>query len=287
MSNNNVPPRSAVDDATVRQQQERISKLAREAMPDLPKRFYSDVTTAVADDAPESNPSFRVLLDGRAMRTPAKNIFEVPSQAMAEAIAAEWRAQGDVIDPRTMPLTRLSNVVIDGVIGNPQPLRDEIVKYGLNDLVCYRAEAPLGLIEVQQRHWDPVVDWAATIFYARPLVATGIMPVTQPEQIGTGLAKWAGDRDPFALAAVHVTTTMTGSALLTAMLVSGRIDREAFWTAAHVDEDWQISQWGEDAEAQERRAKRRVEFDAAYETLTLAHAADAGFNSSSVSSGST
>jgi chaperone required for assembly of F1-ATPase len=257
-------PFGPLDPEAIRQQEERIRKLAREAMPDLPKRFYKEVGTreAAAPVAPDA-PHYEITLDGRPMRTPAKKVFQVPGDELATAVADEWAAQETLIDPRTMPLTRLSNVVIDGVVDKPEALREEIAAYVMNDLVCYRADGPSGLIDLQARHWNGALDWAESELGARPALATGIMPVDQPDALRDGMHRAIAPLSPFALAAVHVITTMTGSALFAAMLVAGAIGEDELWTAAHVDEDWQITQWGKDAEAAERRAKRRIEFDAA------------------------
>ena len=212
---------------------------------------------------------FRVLLDGKPIRTPAKRDLALPTAALAEAIAAEWAAQAAHVDPATMPLTRLANSAIDGVAGREAEVRADIAKYAGSDLVCYRAEGPEGLVERQCRAWDPILEWARETLGARFEVATGIMPVAQPDAGRAAVAEALAHLDAFTLAALHVMTTLMGSALLALGHARGRLSAEAAWAAAHVDEDWQISQWGEDAEAEARRERRWAEMQAASRMLSL------------------
>ena len=204
------------------------------------------------------------------MRTPAKNRLLLPTAALAAAIAQEWQAQVDVIDPAEMPLTKIANTGIDGVADNMVDVRREIVAYASNDLLCYRAEHPQELVDRQARSWDPVLAWAEKECGIALKVATGIMPVAQSQDaLSAADAAWR-ELDAMALAAGHVLVSLSGSNLLALALVRGYMDTDAAWAAAHVDEDWQISQWGEDAEAQARRELRHREFQAAAEFLRLA-----------------
>jgi chaperone required for assembly of F1-ATPase len=213
--------------------------------------------------------AFRILLDGKLARTPAKAELALPTRPLAEAIAAEWAAQGDHIDAATMPLTRLVNTAIDGVTPRLAQVRADIAAFASSDLVCYRAEGPEPLVEAQCQKWDPVLAWARDALGARFAVATGLMPVAQPEGAIAAVAAALEDLDPFRLAALHVMTTLTGSALLALAHARGALTVEAAWAAAHVDEDFQISQWGEDAEAAARRARRWAEMQAASRLLAL------------------
>jgi chaperone required for assembly of F1-ATPase len=231
------------------------------------RRFFATATVA-ADAAP----LFRILLDGRPVRTPKKRLLELPSRVLADAIADEWTRQGAEIDPATMPLTRIANSTLDGVAGNEQALRDDIAAYAMNDLVCYRAEGPPELVRRQAALWDPVVGWVGTRLGVRLRLAEGVMPVVQPDALRDGfLARLAG-HDAFRLAALHVVTTLTGSAAIALALDDGAIDAAGAWAAAHVDEDFQISQWGQDAEAEIRRQRRWAEMQAAVAFLGLAAA---------------
>ncbi|ODR98642.1 ATPase [Methyloceanibacter methanicus] len=231
--------------------------------PSLPKRFYKDVTVSDEDG------HAAILLDGRPVRTPGKAHLAVPNAALAEAIADEWRAQGEEIDPHTMPLTKLANSAIDGVEGQEAAVVDDIVAHAGSDLLCYRASGPEGLLALQTQHWDPVLAWAADALGAPLSLAEGIVHVTQPEASLAALRGQIEALNAHALAALHVMTTLTGSALLPLAVARGELSPEAAWEAAHVDEDWQIGQWGEDAEARQRRQNRKRDFEAAARMLAL------------------
>lgn len=231
--------------------------------PSLPQRFYKDVTVADEDGLAA------VHLDGRPVRTPGKAPLAVPSAALAEAVADEWRAQGKEIDPRTMPLTKLVNSAIDGVLGKEAPVIDDILAHAGSDLLCYRASGPEGLLALQAEHWDPVLAWAACALSAPLSLAEGVMHVTQPDASIAALRGEIEGLDAFRLAALHVMTTLTGSALLPLAVVRRQLTPEEAWAAAHVDEDWQTGQWGEDAEAKVRRQNRKRDFDAAARLLEL------------------
>jgi chaperone required for assembly of F1-ATPase len=228
-----------------------------------PKRFYRTVSVAGAA------PAIRVLLDGRPMRTPGKRELAVPSQALAEALAAEWEAQGERIDPAAMPLTRLVNSAIDGVSGRETEVRADIAKYAASDLLCYRVEGPAELVRRQAEAWDPVLAWAREALGADFILGQGIVPVAQPKAATAAVERALAELDAFRLAAHHVVTTLTGSALLALAHAGGRLTAEEAWAAAHVDEDWQISQWGEDTEAKARRGRRRLDMEAASRLLAL------------------
>ncbi len=234
------------------------------------KRFYKTVSVAAAPaSADGAREEYRILLDGKPVRTPAKGVLAVPSRALAEAIAAEWEAQRDHIEPATMPLTRLVNSTLDGVRGREAEVRAEIAKYAASDLVCYRAGEPVGLMRRQAELWDPVLAWSRAALGADFRAAEGLMPAAQPAAGPAAVARELAARDAFALAALHVMTTLMGSALLALAHARGRLTAEASWTAAHVDEDWQIAKWGEDAEAAARRLRRWTEMQAASRMLAL------------------
>ncbi len=230
----------------------------------LRKRFYSQ-----ADVGEVESGAFALLLDGKPAKTPAQRPVSAPSRVLAGKIADEWNAQQEVIDPARMPLTRLANAVIDAVADAPGPVADEVAQYLGSDLLCYRAEAPAGLVELQTRHWDPVLAWARETLGVRFTLAQGIVHVAQPgEAIAAACARIPAE--PWRLGAVSAITTLTGSGLLALAFEHGAVEPEAVWAAAHVDEDWQMSQWGRDEAAVERRTHRRTEFDAAVAVLRLA-----------------
>jgi chaperone required for assembly of F1-ATPase len=234
----------------------------RGARPQLRKRFYSQAHLG------EGEGGFALLLDGKPVKTPARRALVAPSRVLTEKIAGEWNAQAELIDPGRMPLTRLANAVIDAVADAPRPVADEVANYLGSDLLCYRAEAPVGLVELQARHWDPVLAWARDTLGARFVLAQGVMHVAQPKQ-AVDAARTGIPMDPWRLGAVSMITTLTGSGLLALALNVAALDADAAWAAAHVDEDWQISQWGSDEAVVERRAYRRAEFDAAEAVLQL------------------
>ncbi len=234
----------------------------RGARPSLRKRFYDKAETVVA---PEGH---AVRLDGKPVRTPAGQVLAAPTQPLGEAIAAEWSAQADMIDPARMPLTRLANAIIDGVADRPAPVAAEIEKYLGSDLVCYRAGSPRGLAERQASLWDPVVHWARETLGAPFNLGEGVVFVTQPEA-ALAAARNAIPADPWRLGAVNTVTTLTGSALLALALAHGRLTADEAWQAAHVDEDWNMEEWGRDELALERRAFRFVELQAAATVLRL------------------
>jgi chaperone required for assembly of F1-ATPase len=228
-----------------------------------PKRFYRAVSVDGAA------PAFHVLLDGKPIRTPAKRELTLPAKALAQAVAAEWEAQGERIDPAAMPLTRLVNSALDGVAEREAEVRAEIAKYAGSDLLCYRANGPSELVRRQAVAWDPILAWASETLGAHLATAQGIVPVAQPEAATTAIESALARLDPLALAAHHVMTTLTGSALLALAHGRGRLTAEDAWAAAHVDEDWQISQWGEDAEANARRQRGWTDMQAASRLLRL------------------
>lgn len=228
----------------------------RVTRPQLRKRFYERAHVG------EAMPGFPVLLDGRPVKTPAGRTLALPTAPLADAVAAEWNAQDQHIDPATMPLTRLSNTILDGVAETPAPVADEIAKYLGSDLLFYRAEAPDGLVRRQAQHWDPVLAWARDTLGARFVLSEGVMFVAQP-QGAVAAARGVIPSDPWRLGALHVMTTLTGSALLALGVLHGQLDVDDAWRAAHVDEDWNMDFWGRDEVALRRRAARFAEMQAA------------------------
>jgi chaperone required for assembly of F1-ATPase len=240
-------------------------KAAQRGMrPPVLKRFYKQAT------AGETEGGFALLLDGKTAKTPAKKRLVVPGLALAEAIAAEWKMQGSEIDPAKMPLTRLANLAIDRVEEEAASIREEIVRYASSDHVLYRAGEPEGLVALQAAHWDPILEWTRSALGARFILAEGVNFVAQPEAALAAVriegGKWPV---PFALAALASLTSLAGSALIALALACGRLSAVDAWNAAHVDEDWNTRQWGEDDETASRRAQRFSEFEAAAKMLAL------------------
>ena len=230
----------------------------------LPKRFYQEVAIEDKGDGAAS-----LRLDGKPVRTPGKAPLVLPNRKLADAVAEEWRAQGERIDPATMPLTKLANSAIDGVRGREEAVVDDIMAHAGSDLLCYRAEGPEGLVAAQGTHWDPVLAWAKAALDAPLVLGKGVVHVVQPESSLARIKQELKGRDAFSLAALHVMTQLTRSALLALAVALRRLTPEEAWKAAHVDEDWQVNLWGEDADAAARRENRRRDFDASARLLTL------------------
>jgi chaperone required for assembly of F1-ATPase len=223
------------------------------------KRFYKDVT--IADGA--------ILLDGRTVRTPARAALAVPSPALAEAIAEEWRGQGETIDPRTMPLTGLANAAIDRAAPDPQAFVAMLAAYAETDLLCYRAAEPPDLVAAQAQAWDPLLDWARKRYDVHFAVTAGIVHIAQPPATVARLAETLAARDAFALAPMSPLVTISGSLVTALALAEGAIGADEAFDAAHLDELWQAEHWGEDQLALTTREARRADFLAAARFLAL------------------
>lgn len=218
------------------------------------KRFWTDV--AVVDGA--------ILLDGRAVRTPARAALTLPTSALADAVADEWRAVGEMVDPRAMPLTGLANAAID------RPVEAvALATYAETDLLCYRAEEPSDLVARQAAVWDPMLDWARRRYDIAFAVTSGIVHTPQPPLTITRLAEAVAARDPFERTALSRLVTIGGSLVAALMLVEGDIAPDAAFDACHLDELWQAEKWGEDDWAIEARTARRADFIAAARFLSL------------------
>jgi len=245
------------------------TEAARRAMrPKLRRRFYEQVIVT------EGEGGFGLALDGRLAKTPRRRVLAAPSRGLAEALADEWRAQGERIDPYAMPLTRLANAIIDGVADAPASVVEEVAKYLASDLAVYRASTPAGLVARQRAAWDPLIDWAAAALGARFVLGEGLAYVAQPES-ALAAARAAIPRDGanvkelWRLGALHSITTLTGSALIALAVLKGRLTADDAWAAAHVDEDWNMDFWGRDEIALQRRAFRFAEMQAAGRVLEL------------------
>jgi chaperone required for assembly of F1-ATPase len=227
------------------------------------KRFYR-----AAGVEPDGG-AFRIVLDGKGARTPAKRPLALPTRAAAEAIAAEWQAQGEEFEPAALRLTRLANTAIDRVVGNRPAVVAEVSRFGATDLVCYRAEGPAELVRRQAEAWQPLVDWAGERHGARLAVAAGVMPRAQPREALDALIRAVETYDDFALTALHAATAAAGSLIIGLALGEGEIDSEQAFAAACLDETFQAEQWGVDAEAAERRAALRADIETASRFLAL------------------
>ena len=234
---------------------------------ELPKRFYKDVAAGPVDGG------FVVTLDGRQVRTPGKKLpVIVPAAAIATAMAEEWAAQGEFIDPATMPMVRLINSAIESGEEMIPAFREEVIKFAGGDLMLYRAESPQELVSEQELAWDNALTIIARHFGVSFQPTIGIIHQPQPKVTLDRLAEALAGENLFVLTALVSITGLTGSGLLAIGLWSKLFSPDQVWKAAHVDEDYQISQWGEDEEAADRRARRRVEFDTAVAVLDAVRA---------------
>ena len=224
------------------------------------KRFWTDVAVT---------PERGVALDGRPVRTPGRVPLLLPTGALAEAVAAEWRAVGDAVDPRTMPLTGMANAAIDRVASDPAIFAAGLARYGESDLLCYRAATPDLLAARQAAAWDPLLDWARARYDVHFATVSGVMHRAQPAETTERLCGAVAAQPPFVLAALSPIVTITGSLVAALALLEGAADADKVWAAAMVDENWSVEMWGEDSLATADRAGRRVGFDAAVRMLGL------------------
>lgn len=224
------------------------------------KRFYKNAE-ATADGG--------IALDGRPVRTPGRAPLIAPTPALAGAIAAEWAAQGDEIDPRAMRFTGLANAAIDRVSADPESFARGIAVFGESDLLCYRAEGPAPLVRRQADAWDPLLDWAASRYDIAFAVTTGIIHAPQPPATLERLTAATAARDPFALAGLSPLVTISGSLIAALAVAEDAFDPADVWTRVTVDERWQAEQWGEDTLAAQALDAKRAEFMDAARFLTL------------------
>lgn len=218
------------------------------------KRFW---TEARAVPAPGG---FGVSLDARPVRTPRKAPLVVPTEGLAQAIAAEWQAQTGTVNPATMPFTRTANSAIDTVAPQPEAVVQMLADYGGSDLLCYRADGPPALVARQSEAWDPLLDWSATTLGAPLLTATGIVHRAQAPASLAALTAQVRALTPFQLAAFHDLVSLSGSLVLALAVTHGRLAASAAWALSRIDESWQIEQWGEDEEAAETAVLRQAAF---------------------------
>lgn len=230
------------------------------------KRFWKSAV------AVEKDGGWGVELDSKPLRTPAREALLVPTEALAEAIAAEWSSVVGDIDPRAMPLTGLANAAIDRVAVNKESFANDLARYAEADLACYRAEGPQALIDRQSKEWDALLAWGQRRFDVDFKTTSGIVHVAQPAATVERLAHAISTLDPFRLAALSPMVTIGGSLLAALGVLEGAFEPEQAWDAVTVDDRWQLEQWGSDGEAEAALASRRWDFLAAARFLELLEA---------------
>lgn len=218
------------------------------------KRFWK-TTAAVACDG-----GYKIELDGRPVKTPAKALLVVPSADMAAAISAEWDAQVDLIDPMTMPVTRGANAAIDKVTVQKAEVVEMLAAYGDSDLLCYRADGPEGLVTRQSETWDPLLAWAKDRFGVALICAQGVMHVPQKPDNLDRLTAELDQLTPFQIAAAHDLISLSGSLIIALAVMDGHLSATDGWAASRIDEEWQFEQWGEDDDDRALESVKRASF---------------------------
>ncbi len=212
---------------------------------------------------------FSVRLDDKPLKTPAKVTLTVPSRALAQAIADEWSALEDKIDPTRLPFTKLCNAAIDNMSEKAGGVVEALSEYAETDLLCYRAESPAGLVERQSEVWEPLLDWVRDTHGLFFVQTTGILPVPQPEASISAFRSWLETMDNFELMACHDLVMLSGSIVIARAVVEGHITPEFGWNASIIDDIWQAEKWGEDEEALALRAVKSRDFVTAAQLMTL------------------
>jgi chaperone required for assembly of F1-ATPase len=227
------------------------------------RRFWKEVTLE------PSSFDHAVRLDGRPVKTPSGKELALPTRALADAVAEEWNAVGETIDPLAMPLTGLANAASGPIAADRDGFVTAIAAYGESDLFCYRAEAGEPLASRQAQIWDPYLNWARGRYDVSFVVIEGIIHRPQPEATLTKLRAGVAARGTFELAAMAKATQLTGSLVASLALLERAFGAEEIWQAACLDELWQEENWGADHWAQKNRSDRKAEFMAAARFLEL------------------
>lgn len=231
----------------------------------LRKRFWKETCVEEVDRG------FGITLDGRPLRTPAKSRLVLPTLGLAEEVCAEWDMLSDSIDPTLLPFTKLCNAAIDNMESKRTQVVDVLSDYADTDLICYRAESPMSLVEAQDAAWNPLIAWTHRAHGVLLKITAGVLPVEQPKLARENAHLWLSELDDFALMATHDLVVLSGSVVITRALVEGQISRDEAWGASLVDEKWQAEQWGHDDEAVDARHAKQRDFNVAasmYDLLT-------------------
>lgn len=227
------------------------------------KKFWETVSVVPENDG------FSVLLDDKPLKTPAKVALTVPSRGLAQAIADEWSALDDKIDPTRLPFTKLCNAAIDNMSEKAGGVVEALTEYGETDLLCYRADSPAGLVERQSEAWDPLLSWLRDQHGLFLVQTSGILPVPQPEASIAAFRTWLAEMDNFELMSCHDLVMLSGSIVIARAVIEGHMAPELGWNTSIVDDIWQAEKWGEDEEALALRAVKARDFTTAARMMTL------------------
>ncbi|WP_037311683.1 ATP12 family chaperone protein [Ruegeria halocynthiae] len=219
-----------------------------------PKRFWTESTVV------ETQGGYTVELDGRRVKTPAKDALILPTRVLADEVAAEWDAQEKEVDPTVMPFTRSANAAIDKVRQQHAEVADMLAAYGDSDLLCYRAAHPQELQQRQAEQWDPALEWAATTLSARLVPVIGVLHHPQSETSLRSLTKRVHDFNDFQLAAFHDLVSLSGSLILGFAAAENWRKADEIWQISRLDEIWQVEQWGHDDEAHKAAEVKKAAF---------------------------
>lgn len=234
------------------------------------KRFWKNAEVVPAEGG------YAVELDGRPIRTPAKRPLILPTQAMAEAVAAEWQAQEEEIRPHTMPVTKTANAAIDKVAVQHAEVADLLAAYGDSDMLCYRAESPAALVERESREWDPLLDWAEETLGVRLKTRTGVIHAAQDAGTLKLLSQRVHGLSDFELAAFHDLVSLSGSLVIGFAAAYGAFDADRLWNVSRLDEIWQAEQWGQDDAAEALAESKKAAFVHAVRMFELANQSATG-----------
>lgn len=229
------------------------------------KRFYRDVAVTCDD-------GWHVTLDGKSVRTPSRALLTLPTTGLADAIAAEWAAQGETIKPATMPLTGFAYAAIDRVTPDVAAFAAGLAAFAETELLCYRAEGPPALAARQAAEWDPLLAWARRRYDIDFVVTTSIIHAAQPPAMLARIASAFATFDAFRLAALHPVVTICGSAVIGLAIAERHLNATAAWAAGQLDELWQAEQWGTDPLAEAAQADRQAALGTSVRLLDLLHA---------------
>lgn len=218
------------------------------------KRFWKSVSIA------ETDGGWGLRLDERALKTPAKDDLVLPTRALAEFLRDEWDSVDTLIDPESMPYTRLANAAADRMGNMQADVVAMLASYAETDLLCYRAAHPEELTARQATAWDAPLAWIKSAHNIALVTTTGVIPIPQAKDSLDAAQNWFARLDAYELMALHDIVSLSGSAVLGIAVADQHLSKETAWELSRIDETWQIELWGEDEDAQADTAIKRDSF---------------------------